>query len=198
MHYQFNKAVAMSVVGYLAQYSNAVGTVVVPLETGGSTQQFQAVGSRRIGGIQGEGSYRSSKLNVWWNFTYTNPLDLSDNERLSDIANYMINAGANYPITQKLALYVSGNYVSARQSGVTTSGSNNPIATFAPYMVVNTNLTYHNLLNGLSVQLSVNNALNKEYFVPGIREADNTTYVSRFPQERRLVSVGIYYTLAPN
>ncbi|GAB4029236.1 hypothetical protein GCM10028809_19180 [Spirosoma gilvum] len=194
-HYQFNKALAMSVVGYMARYSNAVGTVVVSLETGGNTQQFQGVGSRQIWGIQGEGSYKASRFNAWWNFTYTNPIDLSDNERLSDIADYMVNAGGNYEITKKLALYVSGNYVSARKSGVGTAGSNNPIDRFDPYLLVNANLTYQNVINGLSIQLSANNALNKEYFVPGIREADNTTYVSRFPQERRLLSIGLYYTL---
>lgn len=195
LYYQITKKLSMNVVGYTAHYSNAVGTAVVQLETGGTTQQFQPIGSRRIWGLQGEGAYKSDRLNIWWNFTYTNPIDPDGNLRVSDIANYMINAGGNYQIMPKLSLYLSGNYVSQRLSGAGTSGSNNPIRRFDPYLVLNANLTYHNLLNGLSVQLSATNLLNKEYFVPGIREADNTTYASRFPQERRLLSVGLFYTL---
>ncbi|GAB4024246.1 TonB-dependent receptor plug domain-containing protein [Spirosoma koreense] len=195
--YQASRQLSMNVVGYLANYSNAVGVETVRLETGGTTQQFQATGSRRIWGIQGDVSYRISRLNIWGNFTYTNPVDPATNLRISDIANYMVNAGGNYQLLPNLDLYLSGNYVSARQTGAGTSGSNNPIQRFDPFLVMNANLTYHNLLRGMSIQLSANNLLDKEYFVPGIREADNSTYPSRFPQNRRFVSVGLLYTFKP-
>ncbi|MDB5240962.1 MAG: hypothetical protein JWP57_1587, partial [Spirosoma sp.] len=198
LHYQTSRQFSMNVVGYLANYSNAVGVAAVALETGGTTQQFQAIGSRRIWGLQGEVNYKINRLAVWGNFTYTNPINPESNERISDIADYMINAGGNYELMPKLSLYLSGNYVSARKTGVGTSGSNNPIQRFDPFLVLNSNLTYHNLLKGLSVQLSVNNLLDTKYFVPGIREADNTTYASRFPQSGRFVLAGILYTLKPN
>ncbi|NEU70007.1 TonB-dependent receptor plug domain-containing protein [Spirosoma agri] len=193
-YYQVTKQVSMNVVSYMADYSDAVGVAIVPLEGGRTTQQFQAIGRRRIWGIQGEGNYRVNRLNAWWNFTYTNPIDPESNKRVSDIADYMINAGGHYQFLPKLSLYLSGNYVSARKSGMGTSGSNNPTQRFDPFLLLNSNLTYSNLVNGLSVQLSAANLLNNEYFVPGIREADNTTYASRFPQARRQVSIALLYT----
>jgi outer membrane receptor protein involved in Fe transport len=86
--------------------------------------------------------------------------------------------------------------VGGRRTGAGTSGSSNPQTFFPAFFLLNTNLTYHNLLvNGLSVQVSVNNLLDKEYFVPGIREANNILIASRFPQDRRFISLGAYYTL---
>lgn len=194
---QASKQLSFNVVGYFAHYSNAVGTAQVTLENGTSTQQFQGIGKRRIWGLQGEGNYRSTRLNVWWNFTYTNPFDEDAGLRISDIADFMTNAGADYQITPRLNFYLAGNYVSARKTGAGTAGSNNPAQRFDPFLILKSNLTYHNLLNGLSIQLSANNLLNKEYFVPGIREADNNTYPSRFLMDRRTVSLAVFYTLKP-
>jgi outer membrane receptor for ferrienterochelin and colicins len=194
---QATKQLSFNVVGYLANYSNAVGTALVTLENGTTTQQFQGLGKRRIWGLQGEGNYRSTRLNVWWNFTYTNPMDEDAKLRISDIADFMTNAGADYQLTSRLSFYLSGNYVSARKTGLGTAGSNNPAQRFDPFLILKSNLTYHNLLNGLSVQLSVNNLLNKQYFVPGIREADNITYASRFLMDRRILSLAVFYTLKP-
>jgi outer membrane receptor for ferrienterochelin and colicins len=194
---QATKQMAFNVVGYFANYSNAVGTAQVMQENGSMTQQFQGIGRRRIWGFQGEGSYRSAKLNIWWNFTYTNPYDEDAKLRISDIADFMTNAGVDYQLTPRLSLYLAGNYVSARKTGAGTAGSNNPSQRFDPFLVLKSNLTYHNLLNGLSLQLSVNNLLNKEYFVPGIREADNFTYASRFLMDRRILSLAVFYTLKP-
>jgi len=87
--------------------------------------------------------------------------------------------------------------VSARKTGAGTSGSFNPQTRFPAFFVLNSNLTYHNLVNGLSLQLSVNNLLDNDYAVPGVREADNTLYTSTYPQDRRYISVGAYYTLSP-
>lgn len=198
LNYQASRHLSMNVVGYLADYSNAVGVEIVTLETGGTTQQFQATGSRRIWGLQGDLSYKQDRLAIWGNFTYTNPIDPATRDRISDIADYQINAGGSYQLTSNLDLYLSGNYVSARRTGSGTSGSNNPLRRFDPFLVLNANLTYRNLVRGLSLQVVANNLLDKEYFVPGIREADNITSASRFPQNRRFLSAGILYTLQAN
>ena len=194
IHFQATKQLSASVVGYHSNYDNAVGTARVQREDGTFTQQFQPVGSRRIWGLQAEGSYKSTLFNLWWNATYTNPVDQTNGLRISDIANYTANAGADYQVG-KLSVYLSGNLVGARRTGAGTSGSNNPQTIFAPFLILNTNLTYHNLVKGLTAQVSVNNLLNKEYFVPGIREADNILIASRFPQDQRFISLGATYVL---
>ncbi|GAB4034472.1 TonB-dependent receptor plug domain-containing protein [Spirosoma jeollabukense] len=196
-YFQATKQLSANIVGYYATYSNAVGVAQVQLETGGTTQQFQALGRREIWGIQGEATYKATRLNAWMNFTYTNPVDQDTDQRLSDVADYMVNAGGDYQILPKLHLYVSGNYVSARKTGAGTSGSFNPQQTFPAFFVMNSNLTYHNLVSGLNLQLSVNNLLDNDYSVPGVREADNTLYTNIYPQDRRYVSFGIFYTLTP-
>ena len=194
LYFQATKQLSASLVVYRSAYSNAVGTAQVRLSNGTTTQQFQPLGSRRVWGAQAEGSYKASPLTIWWNATYTDPIDLLTQLRISDIANYTANAGADYQFG-KLSLYVSGNLVGARQTGAGTSGSNNPKTSFDPFLILNSNLTYHNLLNGLSLQVTVNNLLDAEYFVPGIREADNLLIASRFPQDRRVVSLGASYVL---
>lgn len=194
---QFSKRVSANLVAYSANYSNAVGVAQVVLETGQTTQQFQGIGRRQTWGIQGEGSYKSDRFNAWWNLTYTNPTDPDTGLRISDIADYMANAGVDYRIGSKLSLYASGNYVGPRRTGAGTSGSLNPTRRFDPYFLLNANLTYPDLVNGLTLQASVSNLLGTRYAVPGIREADNTTYASRFPQPGRLFSFGVYFNVRP-
>jgi len=45
------------------------------------------------------------------------------------------------------------------------------------------------------MSLSVNNLLNKEYFEPGVRDADGVTYASRFPQFRRTFNISVTYKM---
>ncbi|NML64390.1 TonB-dependent receptor [Hymenobacter sp. RP-2-7] len=195
LYYQATKQLSASLVAYRSSYDNAVGTARVQLENGTFTQQFQPIGSRLIWGLQAEGSYKSALLNIWWNATYTHPTDQANGLRISDIADYTANAGGDYQLG-RLSVYLSGNLVGRRRTGAGTSGSLNPQTSFDPFLILNTNLTYHNLIiNGLAVQVSVNNLLDKEYFVPGIREANNILIASRFPQDRRFFSLGAYYTL---
>ncbi len=194
LYFQATKRLSASVVAYQSAYSNAVGAATVPLDNGQTTQQFQAIGSRRIWGLQAEGSYKGSPVTIWWNATYTSPVDRITNLRVSDIASYMANAGGEYQLG-KLSIYLSGNWVSERLTGAGTSGSSNPQQRFDAFLTLNTNLTYRNLLPGLTVQATVNNLLDKEYFVPGIRAADVYLFASRLPQDRRFFSLGAYYTL---
>ncbi|WP_201981925.1 TonB-dependent receptor plug domain-containing protein [Hymenobacter rubidus] len=193
IYFQATQQLSAAIVAYHSSYNNAVGTAQAFLPNGTPTQQFQPLGSRRIWGLQAEGGYKATQLNIWWNATYTNPIDSPTGLRISDIADYTANAGADYQ-WHKLSLYLSGNLVGARKTGAGTSGSNNPQQNFDPFLILNSNLTLHNVINGLSLQASVNNLLDKEYFVPGIREADNILIASRFPQDRRFISLGAYYT----
>lgn len=193
VYYRLSKEMVFSVAGYRANYSNAVGSAPARMPDGTLTTQFQALGKQRIWGIQAEGSYQSERLSIWGNATYTNPINLDSLQRISDIADLMVNMGSNYQITSNWIVNLTGNYVSARKTGKGTFNSQNPNQRFAPYLIFNTAVTYQNIVNGLSVQLTVNNILDTEYFVPGIREANNITTAARFPQERRNISVGVLF-----
>ncbi|WP_165933477.1 TonB-dependent receptor plug domain-containing protein [Arundinibacter roseus] len=188
---RLSKEFSISAVAYNAEYSNVIGTAQVQLPNGTFTNQFQPIGKQSIWGVQGEASYRVDRFNAWGNFTVTNPKDQENDLRISDIADFMCNVGANYEVTPKLNVNLSGNYVGARKTGAGTSGSRNPITRFDPYLIMDAALTYQNILQGLSLQLTVNNLFNTEYFFPGIREADNRTFASQLPQERRAISVGM-------
>lgn len=185
-----NKELSFSIVAYSAYYSNVIGTREVAYE-GGVTNQFVPLGKQRIWGLQGEGAYKLDRLNIWGNFTVTNPKDLQNGLRISDVAGFMFNAGANYLFFRNLNVNVSANYSGPRKTGAGTSGSKNPITLFDHYLIMNTSITYRNIAKGLSLQLIVNNIADKQYFFPGIREADGTTFASRFPQERRYIALGI-------
>ncbi|MCF2519635.1 TonB-dependent siderophore receptor [Dyadobacter sp. CY351] len=194
---RFNKAMSFNVAGYVANYSNAVGLAAATTPAGLPTQQFQALGKQRIMGIQSEARYDVKRLNVWGNFTYSKPRDLSKVEGqkipISDIAPWSANLGAVYEPVKNLSISVTNNYVSARKSGVGTSGSSNPITRFEPIYLLNSTLTYHNILNVFSLQVQVSNVFNHEYFVPGIRAAEGVTSASRYPQEGRVFSVGLLF-----
>ncbi len=188
-----NKDLMFSAVAYRAAYNSVIGTARVQLPDGSMTSQFQPLGQQLIYGIQGEGSYKTDNLSLWGNFTFTNPKDLETDQRISDIADFQLNLGGNYQVTEKLGANLTANYVSARKTGAGTFGSNNPITRFDPYLILNSTITYKNIIRGVSLQLTVNNIANTEYFVPGVRTADGTTFASRFPQERRYVSVGALF-----
>ena len=195
LYYKPMKDVNISIAAYRANYSNAVGLASVIMENGTKTSQFQGIGRQRIWGIQAEANYQKERLNVWSNFTYTNPLDLTSDLRISDIADFSFNIGANYQFTKSLRLNLTSHYVGARKTGAGTYGSRNPIQLFDPYFIVDGALTYHDVIKGVSLQATSYNLLNKEYFVPGIREADNIVGASRFPQERRNFSFGVLFDI---
>jgi outer membrane receptor for ferrienterochelin and colicins len=194
VNWRVSKELSLSAVAYQAYYSNVIGTRQVSYE-GGTTNQFSPIGKQQIWGLQGEGSYKTERLSLWGNFTFTNPKDLQKGLRISDIAGFMFNLGGNYQPTRKININLSANYVGARKTGVGTSGSRNPITRFDPYLIFDTALTYQNALKGVSVQLLINNIANTEYFVPGIRDADGITFASRFPQDRRYVSIGLLFDM---
>ena len=192
---KFSKSLSWSVAGYLANYSNAVGLASAVTADNVPTTQFQALGKQRILGIQSEAKYDLKRLHLWGNFTYTDPRDLSKVEgqkvRVSDIASWSTNIGGTMDVTKHFTVSVTNNYISQRRSGVGTSGSSNPITHFDAIYLLNSALTYQNIVKGVSLQVQVSNVLNTEYFVPGIRAAEGVTSASRYPQERRTFSFGI-------
>jgi outer membrane receptor protein involved in Fe transport len=194
-YYEIIKNLSANVVFYNSFYSNVIGSDSVTMADGKRTTQFAAIGKQNIKGIQAEINYKFHNLNAWFNYTFTDPQDEKSGLRISDIAEHSFNIGASYTVFNHLNLIMTSNYVGERKTGTGTYGSKNPATSFDPFFLLNAVINYQNLIKGLDIQFSINNLLNKEYFVPGIREADNKTYASRLPQDTRNIMIGLIYNL---
>ena len=132
-------------------------------------------------------------MTLWSNFTFTNPSESS--LRISDIAKFSFNIGANYQLTKKVAINATAHYVGPRKTGTGTFGSKNHNETINHYFIINTTISYHEILTGISLQVSINNLFNKQYFDPGIGDADGVAIAARFPQELRNISAGVIFDI---
>ncbi len=194
-YWKINDNINFNVTGYSAYYSNAIKSVTVTLENGTKTEQFQTVGIQEIKGLQSELNVQFGNYKFYANYTYTLPTDKETDLMISDIATHKANLIANAFFYKYFNLNLRANYVGLRKTGANTSGSNNPITEFDPFVLLNSTITATNFVKNISLSLSVNNLLNKEYFVPGVRDADGVTYASRFPQYRRTFNISISYKL---
>ena len=176
---------------FQSNFSNVIGTAEVILPTGEKTTQFQPIGKQNIKGYQITSRFTMQSLTVWGNFTQVFPVDEKSDLRISDISKFTTNIGVDSRVWKNIYLSLIGSYVGERKTGLGTSGSRNPNTLFDPYFLLNSSLTWENVIYGISLQFSVENLLDKKYFVPGVREADGKTYTSRFPQDGRTVHLGV-------
>jgi len=183
----------INVAAYNSYYANAVKVVTVTMDDGTQTGQFQGVGGQVIKGLQSGINYKFGNFKFHANYTYTLPIDEENELTISDIATHKANLSANAKFYKYFNLNVRANYVGLRESGINTSGSKNPITEFDPFVVLNSSLSASNFIKKLSVSLSVNNLLDTEYFVPGVRDADGVRYASRLPQYRRTFYLSLNY-----
>ena len=195
MYWKINEELNFNIVGYNAYYSNAIKSVTVTLEDGTQTEQFQAVGSQTVNGLQAEINYKFSDFKFYANYTYTMPIDKETDLMISDIATHKANLIANAFFYKYFNLNIRANYVGLRKTGINTSGSKNPIPEFDPFVTLNSSLSASNFMKYTTISLSVNNILNTEYFVPGVRDADGVTYTSRFPQFLRTFNLSVIFNL---
>lgn len=216
--FDFEKLGSLSfdIVGYRSSYSNVVGEedVVITEEdierynlegvnAGDATKQNRTIGSQLIQGVQANISYTYNNLDIYANYTHTNPKNTNPDEsidaesiRIGDIAVHRFNFGGNYLYNQWLNINLRVNVVGNQPSGEGTTVATNPNTQFGNYAILNGSIQYRSkYLNGLIAQLSVNNILDKEYFHPGVRTADNITRASRFPQDRRNFMFRLIYQL---
>ncbi|RLD77973.1 MAG: hypothetical protein DRJ10_11085, partial [Bacteroidetes bacterium] len=145
-YWKINDDLNFNIAGYSAYYSNAIKSVTVTLEDGSQTEQFQAVGSQTIRGLQSELNYKIRNFNFYANYTYTLPIDDETGLMISDIATHKANLIANAPFYKYFNLNVRTNYVGVRNSGINTSGSKNPITEFDPIVILNSTLLVSNYI----------------------------------------------------
>jgi len=187
-------------VGYNAIYTNVLETAIVEYQ-GSKTTQFKGIGRIDAQGLQviSQASI-AEKYQIYANYTFTYPYKIVGEKRIrmGDIAEHQFNIGANGQFfNDKLTANLRMNLVGSKETGKNTTIIDNPLNQIDGFMLLNGAVTYNNFVPGLSLQLVVNNILNKEYFHPGIRSADGIQYAAFLPQYRRSFFVRVLFDLVP-
>ena len=190
--WKINKDLSLDVTAFDSYYSDVVGTVIVTRADGTTTGQFQPTGKQQIYGFQSNAKYVVGNYTFWANYTNTTPMDKKLNLRISDIASYHVNFGADAFYFKHLNISLRSNYVGRRLTGAGTSGSKNPNTVFAPYHLYHLTFSYNELIKDMTIQLGAQNILNTKYFDPGVREASGS-YASSIPQYGRVLMIKLIY-----
>lgn len=197
----------VELIAFGASYTYAVQTIKGPLGL-----RFNEVSDLTIGGLSINAKHRFQSGGAYANFTTTHPYgtlsgfnDSGENEarRVGDIASVQINAGAyTYLFKNAITLDVRANRVGKRLTGRETTVINNTEDFIPAYTLLDASLTLNGkalarndqqALQGLKLQLVVNNLLNETYYHPGARAADGLILTSRILQESRHVFVKLQY-----
>ncbi len=196
---------SLDLIGYESRYTQSPalrGRVVgflIPSRTAG----FENLSNLRIRGLQASALWKRGDLEIFGNYTYTDPtgtisseLDSASPEtgRIGDVARHRLNLGAHLRLGKQFALNLRANYVSSRKTGAGTTVPNNPFDEIDTYLVVNGALTYRGprLLPGASWQLIVRNLFDEEYYHPGVQLA-SSGLAARLPQPGRSVYLRFVY-----
>lgn len=192
VRYTINKNAHLELAYYHSFYTNILGTVNV--DTNGiKTTQFQAIGKARIQGIQLSAVYElNPDVSLYGNAWFTDPKNIFQSKvtgqdslvRTGDITAFSANAGVNIrALKKKLNLNLRMNYVGEKPTGKNTSIYGNPYDKIDSYIVFNSAISFH-IVPSISLQFTVDNILNTEYYSPGVRAASGVQS-SRVPQGER-------------
>ena len=150
------------------------------------------IGTNNILGVQLNANYRTKTYTAYLNYTFTEPEDTRQNLRISDIASHQLNFGVTKRFFRKLNVNLRANYVGEREVGEGTTVAGNP-DDFPGHFVMNSTIGYHNLIQGMTLQLVANNLLDEEYWHPGPRTATGSFYTSRVLQRERHFLLKLLY-----
>ncbi|MDF1547538.1 MAG: TonB-dependent receptor, partial [Bacteroidales bacterium] len=204
----FNESLMITAAAYYSEYSNIIQEVAVQRDDGTFTNQNQAKGKAKIIGVNAMADYKWGNLTCYANYTYTLPfaIDPTDSNgnpmldadsipykelRISDIADHQINIGANYLFRDVLNANLRVNIMSERKTGLETTVPTNPDK-FDPYFILNGALNYSPKNLGLTIQLSIFNILNTEYYSPGLDQA-TAELASSLKQNGRNMYLSLIY-----
>ncbi|MGB0862254.1 MAG: TonB-dependent receptor plug domain-containing protein [Saprospiraceae bacterium] len=197
----FTETFHIEAVAYRARYNRTLQEVVVPYQ-GGFTNQFKSTGELLVKGGHLVATYQKKNLSLYFNYTYTDPSNLigapKDSTqkievRVSDIASHQCNIGGNY-IYKGFNFNLRSNIIGRKITGKETSVPGN-LDDFPAYAIFNGALSYHLKRFNLHFDFMVNNILNKQYYSPGVRAADNTRFSSSLPQKGRNLHVRLRFRL---
>ncbi len=195
---------------YYSHYSNIIQEVAVLREDGTYTNQNQAKGQAIIYGINSYFDLNLKSFYIYANYTYTepnaiNPTDdegnpLTDGEgnpytelRIGDIAQHSANAGINYTYKKSLNFNFRTNFIGKRYTGEGTTVPYN-LEVFDPYILLDATISYSLAKNKITLQFSVNNILDSEYYSPGLGEATGVI-ASQLIQNGRVLRIGLNFNL---
>jgi outer membrane receptor protein involved in Fe transport len=189
------------VVLYRARYSDLIEEVSgVPCTqercSGPFTAQFQNTGEVTVSGLQATALYTTDLWSAYANYTTTDP-ENRQGLRIADIAEHQFNLGASRTFGEKWVADLRANYVGERKVGAGTAPGTNPAGTIDDFLVLHGSLIWKKFwprVEGLQLQLTVNNLLDEEYFHPGVRSADGTVFASRLPQPERAFFLRLRYS----
>lgn len=195
---RINSSLSTEFAVFNAYYEGVLGTADVTIvdETGNTvaTTQHQAIGSLHIIGGHAEIKYKSRNKSFYLNYTYTNPHNTENNERIriGDIADHQINAGGYITIKEKLTLSLRSIWVGEKPTGANTTISSNPYDKIDAYTILFASLSYK-VNKNILIQGSINNLLDTEYFHPGVRSANGEYYAARSPQNSRHFQIKLHF-----
>ncbi|MFC2086469.1 TonB-dependent receptor plug domain-containing protein, partial [Bacteroidota bacterium] len=198
--YNVNGNIYSTITAFQSNYSDVVGTVDVSYinEEGKPVQttQHQAIGSLMIQGLQANVKAKYGNYSSYFNYTFINPQNTEADTlvRIGDIASHRFNLGFNALIFDKLNANVRMNYVGKRKTGSNTTVKSNPVDIVDAYYLVHATITYE-YVNGVYLQLSVNNLFDAEYFHPGVRSANGAYYAAVMPQNERNFMLKLLFDL---
>ncbi len=200
--YKFSKNIYFDIDYFHSDYFDVVGAVDGLVLPNDKSQMYMNIGSLKIQGIQSNLNVKFKTYKMYLNYTYTNPRNnILNNDKLTgeyqpiaDIATHKANLGINAVYFEKLNVNLRMNYVGEKKAGTGTTVPANP-GEFPAYMLLNGAIGWNNIVKGLDLQLVCNNILNKEYFDPGIRTANVSTYSYRIPQRERVFIIRLMYNI---
>ncbi len=207
--WQITDNLFVDLVGYRADYSDIIGATAVVLEDGTTTTQNLPIGALRIRGLQGGLSLKADRHSLYANYSYTDPQNVEVKDatgnilldesgrpvrrRIGDIASQRVNIGGFVNLSSRLDLACYLRYVGDRRTGSGTTVPDNPLDQIDAYTIIGGNLTVRGGIPGVSLQLHVDNALDTDYYHPGVRSAEGEIHVSRLPQKGREVMLRLLY-----
>ncbi len=173
--------------------------------------QFQNRDQIRIRGLEATARYKFPGAGLWANYTHTEPFQTRPTDvrgapqlddraaplralRVADIASNQVSAGIDSGWADRLTAGLRIQYVGRRPTGkgTTFSEPNYPFLQTDSYSTVDATVAYRPFRSNATLQLIVDNLLNKDYYDPGAKST-----VPRVLQAGRTVNLRLVYQWPP-
>ena len=142
----------------------------------------------RIRGLQAGARMKAATgLEVFGNFTYTDPAETVRGLRIGDIASHSFNVGLTVSPLRKLTLDLRGSYAGSRPTGQGTTVPTNPLRSIPSSFDLKTALTCH-ISPAWKLQIVAANLTGEAIYSPGVHDAGNG-FAARTPQPGRTIYV---------
>lgn len=166
--------------------------------------QFQNRDEILIRGLETTARYKLGIADLWANYTHVDPRQIHPNDdfgdplkndgvsvrslRVADIAANRVNLGIDADWRDRLSGDLRFHYVGKRKTGEGTTNSSSPFNQMDPYVTADAALSLLNVLHNATLQLVVNNVLNKNYYDGGSIDT-----ISRVLQAGRTINLRLIY-----